>query len=74
MRIFIPYSNKKDSELEPSSQKKHIEFERNKMKCSLAAQTLSSSVAAAIDFCREDLILPEFQHSEATTELIHQAI
>lgn len=50
--------------------KRHIEFEKNKMKCSLAAQTLSRSVADAIDFCREDLHLPEFQNSQATTEFI----
>ena len=48
----------------------HIEWERNKMKVSLATQTLSESVATAIDFCREDLKLPEFQGSVATTEFI----
>lgn len=31
---------------------------------------MSSSVADAIDFCREDLQLEEFQNSEATTEFI----
>ena len=50
--------------------KKHLEWEKNKMKCNLAAQTLSNSVAAAIDFCREDLKLPEFQNSKPTTEFI----
>ena len=48
----------------------HIEWERNKMKVSYASQTLSQSVANAIDFCREDLKLSEFQGSEATTEFI----
>ena len=50
--------------------KRHIEWEKNKMKVKLAAQTLSSSVAAAIDFCREDLCLPDFQNSAPTTEFI----
>ena len=40
------------------------------MKVNYASQTLSQSVANAIDFCREDLKLFEFQGSEATTEFI----
>lgn len=54
--------------------RRHVEFEKNKMKCSLAAQTLSRSVADAIDFCREDLKLPQFQNSQATTEFIRYNI
>ena len=50
--------------------RQHIEWERNKMKVSLATQTLSESVATAIDFCREDLKLQDFKGSEATTEFI----
>ena len=50
--------------------KRHILWDKNKMKVSLAAQTLSNSVAAAIDFCRDDLLLPEFQGSAATSEFI----
>jgi hypothetical protein len=40
------------------------------MKVSLATQTLSRSVADAINFCREKLNLPQFQGSEATEEFI----
>ncbi|KAL3246422.1 hypothetical protein MRX96_017884 [Rhipicephalus microplus] len=40
------------------------------MKVNLAAQTLSASVADAIDFCREDLKLPQFKNSQATTKFI----
>lgn len=40
------------------------------MKVSLAAQTLSQSVADAIKFCRDTLGLPQFQGSEATEEFI----
>jgi hypothetical protein len=36
----------------------HINYTKNKMKVSLAAQTLSSSVATAIDFLREDMKMP----------------
>lgn len=40
------------------------------MKVALATQALSESVAAAIDFCRDDLKLADFQGSEATTAFI----
>ena len=40
------------------------------MNVKLAAQTLSSSVASAIDFLRDEALLPEFQGSEATYEFI----
>ena len=40
------------------------------MKVSLAAQTLSSSVADALDFLREDLKLPDFKSSKATSEFV----
>ena len=40
------------------------------MKVSLAAQTLSASVASAIDFLRDEQKIPEFEGSEATTKFI----
>jgi hypothetical protein len=40
------------------------------MKVSIAAQTLSSSVADAIDFCREEMKLKQFKGSEATSSFI----
>ena len=40
------------------------------MNVKMAAQTLSSSVASAIDFLREDLDIPAFQGSEGTTMFI----
>lgn len=43
---------------------RHIAFQQQKMKVSLAAQTLSSSVAVALDFLR-DLRVPAFHDSEA---------
>ncbi len=48
----------------------HLEWRRMKMKVSLAAQTLSRSVADSIDFCRETLKLPQFEDSEATSDYI----
>ena len=39
---------------------KHIAWTKNKMKVTLAAQTLRSSVAAAFDFLREDMNFSEF--------------
>lgn len=48
----------------------HIDFKKQIMKVKIATQTLSSSVADAIDFCRDILKLPEFCNSEATTYFI----
>ena len=48
----------------------HIDWRRQKMKVSLATQTLSKSVADAIRFCREELHLAHFEGSEATEEFI----
>jgi hypothetical protein len=50
----------------------HIDWRRQKMKVSLATQTLSRSVADAIKFCRIDLGLAQFQGSEATEEFIRK--
>lgn len=50
--------------------RQHILWEKSKMKVCLATQTISRSVADAIDFCREDLQLKEFEGSEATTEFL----
>jgi hypothetical protein len=47
-----------------------MEWKAMKMKVKLATQLLSTSIADAIDFCREDLHLPLFAGSEATTEFI----
>jgi hypothetical protein len=50
--------------------KDHLAWKTQKMKVSLAAQTLSSSVADAIDFGRDHQKLPQFQSSKATTKFI----
>ena len=48
----------------------HIKWRQQKMKVNLAAQTFSSSVADAIEYCTSTLKLPQFQCSEATVKLI----
>ncbi|KAL1480477.1 hypothetical protein MTO96_050994 [Rhipicephalus appendiculatus] len=48
----------------------HIQWQKQKMKVNLAVQTLSTSVADAIDFCLEDLKLLHFKHSEGTVKFI----
>ena len=40
------------------------------MNVSLAAQTLSTSIADSLDFLREDLKMTDFLQSEATSEFI----
>ena len=48
----------------------HVQYQKNKMKVSLAAQTLSSSVADAINFLNNGLQLQQFKGSESTIEFI----
>lgn len=47
--------------------RRHIDFHQQKMKVSLAAQTLSRSVSCALLFCKEKQI-PGFEGVEATAE------
>ena len=49
---------------------KHVQWQRHKMNVKVAVQALSSSVADAIDFLREDLKITEFAGSARTTEFI----
>ena len=48
----------------------HEEFQKHKMNVRLAAQTLSSSVANAIEFLDESFKLPAFQNSNGTVEFL----
>ena len=45
-------------------------METTKDKSDLAAQSLSSSVADAIEYCATILKLPQFQRSEATVKFL----
>ncbi|KYN19749.1 THAP domain-containing protein 9, partial [Trachymyrmex cornetzi] len=49
---------------------KHIQFKNKKMNISIAAQTISRSVADAINYLRDHCKLKEFYGSEATTEFL----
>ena len=48
----------------------HIDFYKQKMKVNLATQTISNSVATAIDFCRDELKLSQFAGSEETSRFL----
>ena len=48
----------------------HIMWTKQKMKVNVAAQTLSASVADAIEFCRVNLKLYQFTGSEATVHYL----
>ena len=48
----------------------HINWHQQKMKVNLAAQSLSSSVADALDYCFDQLEMDAFSHCQATTKLI----
>ena len=52
--------------------KKHITWLKHKMHVNLAVQTLSNSVADAIDFLHDELAHSKFQGSEATIEFIRK--
>ena len=48
----------------------HIDWKPQKMKVNLAAQTLSSSVADALEYCEGKLKLPQFQGCGPTVQFI----
>ena len=48
----------------------HLEFKKHKMNVRLAAQTLSSSVADAIEFLDMSMKMSEFQGSQSTVTFI----
>ena len=51
-------------------QSKHIRWEKQKMKVNLAAQTISASVADAIEVCDNIFGIPAFSKSAATVKFI----
>lgn len=48
----------------------HINYKKQIMKVKLAAQLFSESVATAIEYCKDELKLEEFQHSQGTIQFI----
>jgi len=49
---------------------RHINWTKQKMKVNFAAQTLSSSAADALEFCRDDLGLSNFENCAGTVRFI----
>ena len=49
---------------------RHIQWQKQKMKVKITAQTLSASVADALEFCEKSLGLAEFHNCSATVEFI----
>lgn len=47
---------------------RHIKYFREKMKVKLAVQTLSASVADALEYCDKDLNILSFRNSDATVK------
>ena len=52
--------------------RKHTMWTKHKTNFSLAAQSLSASVASSIDFLWEQIHLSEFEDSEYTTDFIKE--
>ena len=54
---------------EQGPRRKHLEYQKKKMNVRLAAETLSSSVADAIQFLDVSMKLPQFKNSGPTVNL-----
>lgn len=52
--------------------RRHLNWQREKMKVSIAAQVLSTSVANALTFCEQDLQIDKFNNSGATAKFCLQ--
>ena len=50
--------------------RRHLNWEKEKMKVSLAAQVFSRSVGNALEFCEKDLQLKQFAGCSATSEFL----
>lgn len=50
------------------NRRRHLNWEREKMNVSIAAQVLSTSVANALMFCEQDLQIDKFRNSGATAK------
>ena len=71
---YIKQSNVVQEDLEFSLanklKKKHTLLQQHKMKVSITAQTLSASVAHALDFLRADMAVEAFAGSKPTSDFI----
>lgn len=63
---LVNIQNKTGLHLATKIRSQHINYTKEKMRVRLAVQTFSNSVADAMEYCMNDLKLPEFQGAEAT--------
>lgn len=65
---LVQFQEQHGSHAATKIRKRHLNWQNEKIKVFLAAQTLSNSVAKALAYLREDLQLPDFKNSEATEQ------
>lgn len=74
--VFIEELNKLQEKegvtLANKLRRKHVMWQKDKMRTKLALQLFSNSVASAIDYCRDVLKLKQFEGSEATSRFLRK--
>ena len=73
MEVFLSLNEIQESEgfhLRNKFSSQHLQFQKHKINVQLAAQTLSASVANAIEFLDKTMELKEFQNSIGTVKFI----
>lgn len=70
LRMLMELQDNEHLHLGNKLRKAHVYFANQKMKVRLAVQTMSKSVADAIDFCREVLQIDAFERSKPTTDFL----
>jgi len=65
---LVNIQNKTGLHLATKIRLQHINYTKEKMHVRLAVQTFSNSIEDAIEYCMNDLNLPEFQGAEATVK------
>lgn len=70
LKLLQELQEKENFHLANKLRPNHIYFKTNIMKVKLASQLFSRSVATALDFCKEELQLAEFQGVGATSRMI----
>jgi hypothetical protein len=64
---LVSLQEEKGLHLANKIRRRHINFQREKMKVKLALQTFSSGVADALKYCCKDLKLQNFEDADETT-------
>lgn len=71
LELLLDVQEKEGLHLATKITKAHIAFEKQKMKVRLATQLFSSSVADALEYCRSQLSMQQFQDCEGTINFIN---